>query len=313
MRHPVRSLTRRIVLTLIAANAAVGLGLVVVDRLWYARPAFPVPHLAAGRVWRPAADPVPGRHALVLSGGIRPGRNHARYWNNVSLVYCALRERGWGDVEVLMADGRSPAPDQLTRSVLGMYGRDAPVDGARDLDGDGTEDVTGPATRDALRQVLERIGRRIHAGDDLFIFMTDHGQLRRSGLTVSAVVLLWGEELAGAEFDRIVRGAVPAGARVTILATQCHSARFLGEVGRPGTVLMASGYPLWIYSDQYYSVFPYLFCEALLGREPVTGQRRGEPATGLAEAFRRARAADHAPEWPQMWTTPETVARPAGR
>ena len=115
-----------------------------------------------------------------------------------------------------------------------------------------------------------------------------------------------GEELSGEELNDLLLETLPPDIWVTILAAQCWSANFLKSIERPRTILMAPGRPNWIWSDHDYSIFPYLFCEALLQRSPKTGATKtgdpnGDGFVSFREAFELARKRDHAPEWPIMW------------
>jgi len=281
---------------------AIALALVAVDWLCFQGSGFPPPHVAVFK-GLPKRGPIPGRVALVVNGAIDPRKNHARYWNNTSLAYCTLTALGYEKVVVLQSDGRSPAPDRTTRSFMGVVGLGEPVDSALDLDGDGDGDVAGPATKAAMQDALQGLGQGLMAGDTLTVMLTDHGQLRLDGLSLRAVAMLWGAELTGAEFDGMLRAAVPPEVWVAVVATQCHSSLFLDEVTRERTVLMASGWPLWIWSTQDYSVFPYHFCQALVQRDLETGaflagDEDGDGVVTLGEAFATACRRDHAPEWP---------------
>jgi hypothetical protein len=241
--------------------------------------------------------------ALLVNGGFAVGKNHRRYWNNLAFMYRALRAAGWQELHVLDADGSAGVPDRNQRSILGMMPNGVLEDSPLDLDDDGKADVSGPATLRAIDAELGKIG----PVDRLFVFLTDHGQLRRIGGETRAVMMAWNEEFTGASLDEVLRRRVPSTTQLTVLATQCHGALFLEEVTRPGTVLMASGAPLWIWSDQDYSVFPYHFASALVRRdaeslEPIAADDDGDGVVSLSEAFDVARARDHAPEWPRTWT-----------
>lgn len=263
-------------------------------------------HVAkASQLFVPAAAraDAPRGVALLVNGGYTVGKNHRRYWNNLSLMYRTLETLGWRRVRALDADGQAGVPDRNRRSILGVQSDGVLEDSPLDLDGDGAADVAGPGTRAALERELAALGADVKPGEEVFLFLTDHGQLRVKDGHVRAVALFWNEELAGTELDAMLRRSLPADAHLTVLAAQCHSARFLEEVQRPHTTMMASGAPLWIWSDQDYSVFPYWFSAALLGRDPET-LAPVSAATSLDGAFDTASARDHTPEWPRRWNLP---------
>ncbi len=276
--------------------------LFLVDNFFFQGLGHPPPHLKIKGLFKPSPI-VTGRFALIINGGLSVEKNHARYWNNTSLFYCTLKSLGWEQIRVLQSDGLSSAPDRQKRSFMGIIGTGELMDSPLDLDGDGQNDVQGPATIEAIKKELKDIGQLMTANDTLFIVLTDHGQLRLQGSTVRSVAMLWGQEFYGRELDTWVKETIPADAWVSILAAQCHSGIFIDEIKRDRTVLMASGWPLWIWSDQDYSVFPYRFCEALLRRSPldgipVPGDPNGDGFVSLGEAFSLAYKRDKVPEWP---------------
>ena len=256
---------------------------------------------------------MPGTVALIVNGAISPGKNHPRYWNNTSLVFATLKARGFERLFVLQSDGLSPARDRQARSFIGMFGTGTLLDSARDLDGDRIEDVAGPGTIEALERAVRDLGRTMRPDSRLLVFFTDHGQLRMQGTRFRGVAMMWdGGELRGEDLDRMLRSSVPAGCWVGIVAAQCHSKLFLNEVTRPNTLLIAAGVPLWIWSTQDYSIFPYHLCGALLGRAPASGAALAEGVSmTLRDAVRAACARDHAPEWPVLWVNGDPALIPA--
>jgi hypothetical protein len=275
--------------------------LLIIDQAcWQGSGVLP-PHRQAPGLFAPSRPVMPGTVALLVNGALSPPKNHRRYWNNTSLVFTALKTTGFERLAVLQSDGLSSDRDRQSRSFLGMFGTGHLLDSPRDLDGDGRDDVAGPGTIEALEETLRDLGRSLRPGDRLLVFFTGHGQLRVDrGLR--GVAMMWsGGELRGEDLDRMLRAAVPAGCWVAIVATQCHSKIFLDEITRPNTLLVASGWPLWIWSTQDYSVFPYHLAGALLGRDPATGSVLPEgPSTSLRGAVRAAASRDHVPEWPRI-------------
>ena len=277
--------------------------LFVIDHLFFQGSGHPPPHLQVKGLF-PKKPIKTGRFALVINGALSPAKNHARYWNNTSLVYCTLKSLGWEQVRVLQSDGLSTEPDRQRRSFIGIYGTGDLLDSPTDLDNDGQIDVQGAATIANIKNQLSDMGKLMVEQDTLFIVLTDHGQLRWDRGNLRSVAMLWGEECYGRQLQEWIKTYIPPGVWVCVLATQCHGQIFLDEFNRENTVLMASGWPLWIWSDQDYSVFPYRFCEALLGRSPMTGgplkgasRKDGSISFGLA--FKLACQRDHVPEWPQ--------------
>lgn len=295
------NLIKRLVKRFLIMVCGFSLALLLLDTFFFRGSGYPPPHFNFSH--RFPTDPTRhGTAALIVSGGISPGKNHARYWNNISLAYMALRCRGVERIIALQSDGADPLPDRQARSFLALYGTGKLLNSLIDLDGNGTPDISGPATRNALRTALRKIGATLPSDGRLFIFLTDHGQIRFRGFSIHSVLMLWGEEMSGDEFDRLLTETLPPTILVTILAAQCHSKIFLNEITRRNTILMAVGRPYWIFSDQDYSVFPFHFFSSLLGIDLSNGESLPEgKSPTLQKAFSAACARDHAPEWPVMW------------
>jgi hypothetical protein len=282
------------------------------DYFFFQSSGYPPPHLKVPELFSPARPIVPDTAALIVNGAISPRKNHARYWNNTSLMYATCKAWGFEHIAVLQSDGISPAPDHQARSFLGMFGTGDLIDSPRDLDGDRSDDISADATLASLERSLSDLGSRMKPGSRLVLFFTDHGQLRLDGGKLTSVAMLWGGgELRGKELDRLLRKCVPETCWVAVIATQCHSKLFLDEVTRPRTLLVASGRPLWIWSTQDYSVFPYHLCGAMLGRDPATGAALAEGSSkNLRAAVRAASARDHTPEWPIAWIVGDSATIP---
>ncbi|MFN0014496.1 MAG: hypothetical protein ACKVU2_08100 [Saprospiraceae bacterium] len=95
--------------------------------------------------------PLPGKYALLYSGGVRSDIAHRRYWNDLRFMYAVLREKyGYSDenIVVVYKDG---------------VGQDAnmPVDFA--------------ATPNGLNAAIDFLRARTTDKDDLFLFVTNHG------------------------------------------------------------------------------------------------------------------------------------------
>jgi len=309
-----RSCFRKFIKIYLIINLVLLIFAIIADLIWFQGSGYPPPHLKVPGLFVPG-QLIPGTVALLVNGAIKPKKNHPRYWNNLSLMYCTLRSLGFETIHVLNSDGTSPEPDRLKRAFLAFFPYGKTEDSPRDLDLDGKDDIDGPATLENFKATLHAIGSSIKQEDRVFIFFTDHGKLRFQGFKTYAVVRLWGDEISGDDFQDVLSEAIPSKVWVTVLATQCWGESFLKRVKRKRTVLMAPGRPNWIWSDHDYSVFPYLFCEALIQIRLKTGQPRLEDLNGdgfvrFCEAFEIARRRDHAPEWPIMWVNEDGSSIP---
>ncbi|MHC4218887.1 MAG: GC-type dockerin domain-anchored protein [Planctomycetota bacterium] len=156
-------------------------------------------------------------HAVLISGGIRPGANKARYRTNLISVYQTLRGLGYkkANIFVYYADG-----------ALGGDGSNPAFNG--DLDGDGTSDITDAADETKIRAKISALCDDLDKEKDiLFIYSTNHGA-KDSGLN------LW-DTNGDAKADEIYTPAEFAAdtsnctvCRVYTVMDQCYSGQFTG-------------------------------------------------------------------------------------
>jgi len=282
--------------------------LVIADQLWFSDYQFPPIHLRIPGLFK---TPIPDKtnHALIINGGIHPGKNHARYWNNTSLIYNTLKSISFSDIRVLHTDGLSTGKDRCIRSFMGYVGMGKLEDSPKDLDLNGTTDITGEATKEELEKTLFHLGKDLGVQDKLLIFLTDHGQLRWHKGKLRAVICLWNKEkMFGYELNMILKKSIPGEVRVIIIASQCYGERFLSEIDRPNTILINGGSFLgFMWSNQYYGIFLRNFCSALLQKDIRTGEHldsdiNQDGKVTIIEAFNWAREEDPQPKSPVLKT-----------
>lgn len=274
----------------------------------------PPPHFATLLPLSPKASS-PKSLALVVNGGLGLGMNYPRYWNNLSLATVAFKMLGYRTVAALDGDGAPGVPDRSVNPFLGLISTGDYDDSPFDLDADGTPDVQGPATRARLETALADIGKTMGEGDSLVLYLIDHGQLRLRDGALTAVFMLWNEEIFPDELEAMIARHIPKGAWVAVGGSMCHSDIFFRDFQRPRTLVLAAGRPLWIWSTQTYSIFAYHFFAALLGIDPENGKpvradENGDGRVTLREAVRHAARADHSPEWPKAWVNGDDSTAP---
>lgn len=195
---------------------------------------------------------------VIINGGYNMYNNHVRYWNDCSAMYkCLVHNYNFpaGQVFVIMADGLSPLPDRHHND--GSYDS-SPVD----LDGDGYPDIQYSATMANISVVFDYLGSVVQSGDDVMVFVSDHGGL---GMGNSTFACLWnGDIMYDWQFaNELVK--ISSEARVHVLLAQCNSGGFIDDISRGNITVAAScqadesAYALFSDEDSEYnhSVFPY--------------------------------------------------------
>jgi len=162
-------------------------------------------------------------YALLISGGVDPYNNFARYWRNLSAIYTTLVTKynyPKDHITVLMSDGLDPAVDR------NVGDEDDPEyeNSDPDLDQDGIADVCGAATWQNVALALTNYQNTLTADDQLFIFVTDHG-CHDSGQDVG--INLWDHgELRDDELKALTD---PIPAMVIMALGECYSGGFVDD------------------------------------------------------------------------------------
>ncbi len=173
----------------------------------------------------PPYDPTNNKWAIIISGGKNRDENYFHCWNNCSALYKTLISHGYisSHIYVAISDGLDPTPDY--RASINP-GPDSIYESSPwDLDGDDIADTRYPATYYGISNMFEEVQHAMNAGDEVFIFTTDHGEIRDNHATLE----LWNNEyILDNEFvEKIVN--LNAGL-VNILMAQCHSGGFIDEI-----------------------------------------------------------------------------------
>ena len=251
-------------------------------------------------------------YAVLISGGANAYNNWERYYSDIAFMYTTLvRDYGYADdhVIVLMSDGTDPALDQRRN--------DGTLDSSNpDLDGDGDTDVQYSATKANIATVFSHLGTTLGAGDQLFIFTTDHGGPQHSPQQGTAVLMnLWGwdetitdDELA-TELDRI-RSTVP----ILVTMEQCYSGGFIDDLvpGLPGqerVIATAAD----AYHSSYADYFSKTWISAVGGHDlvgnAVNADGNGDGTVSMQEAFAYSYLNRNPLDTPQYSDTPAGIGR----
>ncbi|HYR97335.1 MAG TPA: hypothetical protein VEM57_11390, partial [Candidatus Binatus sp.] len=176
-------------------------------------------------------------HVLVINGGASSAQNYQSHFLHVQRLLAVLAESGVPPerISIFDADGADPAPDMAMRELQ-------PEAEFWRLRGTRLEQPLGmqivyanstlpgltlePATRHGIEGWFKRARKRLHAGDGLLLYVTDHGTKALNDTTDNRITL-WGdkESLSVHELKALV-GTLDPGVHVVALMSQCYSGGF---------------------------------------------------------------------------------------
>jgi thiol-disulfide isomerase/thioredoxin len=192
--------------------------------------------LGAGRAGRAEADGAV--HALLINGGDRPLSNYLSHRQHLEDMTAVLLRRGVSPerIHVFSADGAEDAADLASRQApppdfwlveeTALGKRLKPATELTNTRWDGV--TVHPARRSALRQWFEAAGATIAPGDQLLIFVTDHGTSGKDDPDATAISL-WQEKLSVREFKGLL-ALLPRRVRVVMVMSQCYSGGFASVI-----------------------------------------------------------------------------------
>ncbi len=95
-------------------------------------------------------DPTPEKYAVLYSGGIKPGKDYSRYWNDIIYMYFILQMHGYDsdNIYVIYKDGVGEDP---------------------------YTPVHYPATHSSMNTVFNLLSQEMGRADTLFFYTTNHG------------------------------------------------------------------------------------------------------------------------------------------
>ena len=153
-----------------------------------------------------------------------------------------LRRRGLAPerIHVFSADGQDPAADLTRRDVpppdfwlldgTGLGNRLRPQATLTDTRWAGV--TLHPARQAALREWFEAAGKRFSKGDQLLLFVTDHGTGDPKDPDNNAISL-WQEKLTVRDLKALL-ARLPLGVQVVMVMSQCYSGAFANVGGDGG-------------------------------------------------------------------------------
>jgi thiol-disulfide isomerase/thioredoxin len=226
----------------------------------------------------PAPATPPSPYVLMINGGGSPEDNFSSHLAHLKQMHALLLAAGVpaDHVSIFNADGSDPAPDMavhvpqppdyvfLEGTQIGERLGHAQALESSSLPGLQTQ----PATRAALDRWFGAARARLHAGDTLLLYVTDHGTQNQRDPLDNRIVL-WGQKESlsvrqlKAMLDRLDRGV-----RVVNLMSQCFSGGFAHLAFGTGENELPSGQSCGYFSSTAdrpaYGCYP-----AVAGREGV--------------------------------------------
>jgi hypothetical protein len=232
------------------------------------------------------------RYAVLVSGGWNASSNYSRYWNDMSFMYKALKQKyGFKDSEIF---------------VLYANGTHSPNE---DLDGDGTDDVDYAATKANLTTVMNNVATNIPNNGKFFFYSTNHGGTSGG---YDAYLYLWGEWITDAEFATLTKNIKCAEAIYTM--EQCYSGGMIDNILQAQTypcsnpkvsVMSAAKHdePSWACDTEgSYDEYVYHWTSAVFGKTPtgtvVNADANSDGKVTVREAHDYAKSHDSRDEHP---------------
>lgn len=180
----------------------------------------------------------PATHALLINGGSRPAANYQSHLHHLQDLVEVLERRGLprDRIHIFSADGEDEAADLAVRDVRApgfwlladtRVGRS--LQPRTELTDTRWEGVTlRPARAADLKEWFTTAAKTLEPGDELLIFVTDHGEVNREDLD-NGSISLWQEELTVRDFRPLVAG-LPSGVRAVMVMSQCYSGTFANAI-----------------------------------------------------------------------------------
>ena len=173
-------------------------------------------------------------HALLLNGGDKPASNYQSHLHHLEEMVELLKDRGVKRerISIFSADGEDVAADLAVRDTLPeqFWLLDGTNLGKRlkprsELTNTRWGGVTlHPARKAALREWFAASSERLTPGDELLLFVTDHGKGNKDNPD-NGTISLWKEKLSVRELKGLLK-LLPSGVRTVMVMSQCFSGTF---------------------------------------------------------------------------------------
>jgi len=186
---------------------------------------------------RQASVPAAHLYAVMINGGGSKEQNYHSHLLHVQQMLTLLRQTGVGldHIAIFDADGADETPDLATRAqqsesdfwlVEGTQAEPALGAPITYVNSAIPEVTLQPATLSALGAWFDDAATRLHAGDTLLVYVTDHGTKNRDDVTNNRIVLWGSDESLSVNALRDLLDKLDPDVRVVALMSQCFSGAF---------------------------------------------------------------------------------------
>ena len=183
---------------------------------------------------RGADSPSGVTHALLLNGGDKPSSNYQSHLHHLEEMVELLKDRGVERkrISIFSADGEDVAADLAVRDTLpGQFWLLDGISLGKRLKprSELTNTRWGgvklyPARKAALREWFAASPERLAPGDELLLFVTDHGNGNKDDPD-NGTISLWKQKLSVRELKGLLK-LLPSGVRTVMVMSQCFSGTF---------------------------------------------------------------------------------------
>lgn len=171
----------------------------------------------------------PTRWAVIISGGCDSFNNFSRYYKDCANIYSKLTQTlGYpkGNIFCLISDGTDPGLDQ--RIDLFSY-----ISSKLDLDDDGVNDIQYSAKKANISSVFNNLSLLVNPGDEVFVFMTDHGD-------TDGCFYLWDSETLYPSELNTELNKLGSSVKIDVVMGQCHSGAYISPLSASNRTIATS-------------------------------------------------------------------------
>lgn len=230
-------------------------------------------------------------YAVIIDGGNCQYDNHLRYWNNCQFLYRTLKLKyGLTDSNIFTLICGGPSGNWY-------FSNGYAATNYLDFDYDGIDDIDYAATSLNIDDVFDDIADLAAEGDNLLVFVTDHGGHDSGG----SFIYLWGYDSFYADElnDQLMK--INSEVKIHVVLGQCYSGGFISELSLCNvsvtTACLETEQSNWCNSNHSFDEFLYRWICAIAEMDPsgtpiTNNYNNGDGFVSFYEAFLYARDND---------------------